>query len=78
MPAGNPEPEADSVAAGNMNPECLVRTKELNHDFEPGKPRQLIGGRSMPHRRCVRNAMFRIDMGKCEASNVASLKNQGE
>jgi hypothetical protein len=32
MPAGNPEPRADCVAAGNMNPERVAKTQELNHD----------------------------------------------
>jgi len=36
MPAGNPEP-GDFVAAGNMNPERVTKTQEVNHVF--GKPR---------------------------------------
>jgi hypothetical protein len=35
MPAGKPRAPANRVVAGNMNLECVAKTQELNHDFDP-------------------------------------------
>jgi hypothetical protein len=35
MPAGKPRAPANRVVAGDMNLECVAKTQELNHDFDP-------------------------------------------